>query len=124
MAEDYATIPKLAQMSGLSDNTVRRYTRNYPQFFKKKMVDGWEQYPVEESLRLIQRISDVSRAGRRRVEVVADLEKEFEVVTTVEEEETVNGGNGEGARVVEFGPESMAILKRIAKALESVSGVA
>ena len=86
------------------------------------MVDGWEQYPVEESIRLIQRINDVSRAGRRRAEVVADLEKEFEVVTPAEEEEAETNYGAEGSNVFEFGPESMAVLKRIARALEAVSG--
>ena len=62
--EEYLTIPKLARKLDLSDNTVRRYTKNYPQFFRKKWMDGWEHFPADESIRLIQKINSISAAGK------------------------------------------------------------
>jgi hypothetical protein len=119
---EYMTIPKLAQKLELSDNTVRRYTKNYPQFFRKEIIDGWEQYPLEEAVALIKRINEISQAGKRRVDVLTDLEKGFEVVTPMHEKDTeLDPGNG-NTQIVEFGPASMAVLKRIATALEGVTG--
>lgn len=119
---EYMTIPKLAQKIGLSDNTVRRYIKNYPRFFRKEIIDGWEQYPVEETLPLIKRINEISQAGKRRIDVVADLEKEFEAVTPMDEEGAEIKNNNNSIQIVEFGPASMAVLNRIAKALEAVNG--
>ncbi len=47
----------------------------------------WEQYPVEETVTLIKRINEISQAGKRRIDVVTTLEKDFEVVTPVDEKE-------------------------------------
>ncbi len=117
------TIPKLAQKLNLSDNTVRRYTKKYPQFFQSEIIEGWEQFPVEHSIKLIQRINDISAAGKRRAEVVAELEKEFEVVRQPEPMDELGkllGGNLGG--VTEFGPETLTVLGRIADALEALAG--
>ena len=114
--EEYLTIPKIAQQLSLSDNTVRRYTKKYPQFFKKKWVDGWEHFQADETIRLVQKINDISAAGKRRSKVVAELKKEFDEIyepVEAEDEDEVNG-----FEFVEFGPESMAVLNRIAGALE------
>lgn len=81
---EYMTIPKMARELDLSDNTVRRYIKRYPQFFQKTMIDRWEQYPVDPSLRLIRRISEISESGKRRSEVLAVLESEFDVVAKPE----------------------------------------
>jgi len=118
---EYMTVPKLAQKLGLSDNTVRRYTKNYPQFFRPEMREGWECFPVEESLKVIQRINETSAAGKRRSEVVAELEKEFPAVYPVPAEtaspDPASGLSGQ----IEFGPKSMAVLLRIADALERIA---
>jgi hypothetical protein len=119
---EYMTIPKLAQKIGLCDNTVRRYIKNYPRFFRKEIIDGWEQYPVEETLPLIKRINEISQAGKRRIDVVTDLEKEFEVVIPMDEKDAEVTINNNSTQVVEFGPASMAVLNRIARALEAVNG--
>ncbi len=119
---EYMTIPKPAQKLELSDNTVGRYTKNYSQFFRKEIIDGWKQYLVEETITLIKRINEISQAGKRRIDVLTDLEREFEVITPVDEMEADNGNGDGNAQLVEFGPASMAVLKRIANALEMVTG--
>lgn len=118
---EYMTIPKLAQKLELSDNTVGRYTKNYSQFFRKEIIDGWKQYLVEETITLIKRINEISQTGKRRIDVLTDLEREFEI-TPVDEMEADNGNGDGNAQLVEFGPASMAVLKRIANALEMVTG--
>jgi len=120
---EYMTIPKLAQKLKLSDNTVRRYTKKYSQFFRPEIIEGWEQFPVEDSVRLIQRINTISAAGKRRADVVSQLEQEFEVVRQpdpVNELGNLLGGNLGGT--TEFGPETLTVLGRIADALEMLAG--
>ncbi|MEZ4529068.1 MAG: hypothetical protein R2941_24410 [Desulfobacterales bacterium] len=119
---EYMTVPKLAQKLELSDNTVRRYTKNYPQFFRPEMREGWEYFPVEESLKVIRRINEISAAGKRRSEVVAELEKDFPVVRPVSTgEDTDSDPDGGLSGQIEFGPKSMALLIRMADALERIA---
>jgi len=120
---EYMTVPKLAQKLELSDNTVRRYTKNYPQFFRPETrEEGWEYFPVEESLKIIRRINEISAAGKRRNDVISELEKEFPVVRPPATTESAppdpdNGLSGQ----IEFGQKSMAVLIRIADALERIA---
>jgi len=85
------------------------------------MREGWECFPVEESLKVIQRINETSAAGKRRSEVVAELEKEFPAVYPVPAEtaspDPASGLSGQ----IEFGPKSMGVLVRIADALERIA---
>ena len=122
---EYATVPKLAQKLGLSDNTVRRYTKNYPQFFRPETrEEGWEYFPVEESLKVIRRINEISAAGKRRNDVVAELEKEFPVVRPIispGQKDTAPDPDNCLSGQMEFGPKSMALLIRIADALERIA---
>jgi len=119
---EYMTMPKLAQKLGLSDNTVRRYTKKYPQFFRPEIRNGWECFPVEESMKLIRRINDISAAGKRKGEVVAELEKEFPVVGSALPEKDTGSDQDRGlSGQIEFGPKSMAVLLRIADALERMA---
>lgn len=114
----HMTIPKLAQELRLSDNTVRRYTKRYGQFFRREFIDGWEQYPVEETLKLVKRINEISQPGKRSSDVIAELEKEFSVVEVPEPEVEINAGEAGGP---ELGPKSLELLARIASALEKLA---
>jgi predicted transcriptional regulator len=109
----HLTIPKLAQRCDLSDNTVRRYIKNYPQFFKSEIIDGWEQFETEYTLKLIARINEVCAAGKRRAEVVKELEKEFEVIVAEPAKPDNGAVNGEGGELV-------PVLTRIAENLEKI----
>ncbi len=126
--DDFMTIPKLAraiEIDGkeLSDNTVRRYIKSYPQFFRSEIIEGWPQYEVRLSIPLIRRINEISAAGKRKPEVLAQLEQEFEIVEQEQEPEPKieeSGAPGE-AGVFEFGPNSLAVLNRMADALEKIA---
>lgn len=110
----YLTIPKLAHRCDLSDNTVRRYIKNYPQFFKREVIDGWEQYEAEYTLKLIARINKVCAAGKRRSDVVAELEREFETFLPEPEPPVTESGSGDNVELV-------AVLTRIADSLERIA---
>lgn len=117
--EGYMTIPQLARKAKLSDNTVRRYVKNYGEFFQKKTIENWSQYPVVDSLKVIRRISEISTAGKRRAEVVSQLKEEEFII--YEEAKASDESGGNGAEQIEFGPKSMELLERIAGALERIA---
>ena len=114
MNEGYKTIPGLARMLNTSDATVRRYIKLYPQYFRSKKIDGWDQFPVEESLKILRRINEVSQAGQRRSEVVKVLQAEFKE----KEAEPEDTDTDMSEVVLRVDPEVKAILERIAVALE------
>lgn len=117
--EGYMTIPQLAREAKLSDNTVRRYVKNYGEFFQKKTIENWSQYPIVDSLKVIRRISEISTAGKRRADVVSQLKEEEFIIYEETKATEESGGNGAGQ--IEFGPESMKLLERIAEALEKIA---
>lgn len=118
----YMTIPKLAVELGVSDATTRRYIKNYPQFFKSIEIDGWEQYPVEKTLKILRRIRDVSSAGQRKSEVLQILLKEFtaEIVEEIEDEEFESESRMSGG-IFEFGPKTLAVLIDIRDSLRTIA---
>ena len=124
--DDYLTIPKLARIleiggKALSDNTIRRYIKAYPNFFRSEIIDDYLQYEVKSSIPLIRRINEINAAGKRQSDVLAQLEQEFEPVeqeTEPEIEETSEEGE---TTIFEFGPNSMAVLNRIGAALEKIA---
>ncbi|MEZ4529217.1 MAG: hypothetical protein R2941_25185, partial [Desulfobacterales bacterium] len=66
--------------------------------------------------------NEISAAGKRRSEVVAELEKDFPVVRPVSAgEDTGADPDGALSGQIEFGPKSMAVLLRIADALERMA---
>ncbi len=111
---EYMTIPKLAHKLELSDNTVRRYTKNYRKFFQGKMLNGWEQFALEPSLDLIRRINAISRAGKRRADVEAELKIEFEIIEVKKPKVEEDPGVG-------VDRETKELLSRIASALEKIA---
>lgn len=110
------TIPGLARDLDVSDATVRRYINNFPQFFHSQKIDGWDHYPVDQSLTILRRINEVSAAGQRREIVLKKLLAEFEVVVDVDQGNTIPRGD-----VVEFGPRSLSVLGSIVEALSNLS---
>lgn len=114
---EYMTIPKLAQKVGVSDNTVRRYTRNFRQFFRLKRFERHDKYPVEESVKLIRAINEFSRAGQPIEDVVAKL---LEAGFTPAEQEQEPDRENEGQS--EMMPGALRELGRIADALEKIAG--
>lgn len=110
---NFLTIPKLAQRLQISDNTVRRYVKNYPMFFDGQMIDGWEQFEEEYTLTLIKRIGEVCAAGKRRSDVIEELKKEFDVIEKQPEQPETGAVNGEGGDLV-------PVLTRIAENLEKL----
>jgi len=115
---EYLTIPKLAQQFGLSDNTVRRYTRNYPQFFRKVIVEGMEQFEGQHSLKLVKRIKELSASGKRRHLVLADLVKEFE---PIKENAEIVGSSVEDANVVQLDSETVRVFRDIQQSLNRIA---
>lgn len=116
--EEYSTIPKLARMLGVSDNTVRRYITNYPQFFETKIIDGNNQYPAEKTLEVLKCIKDNSASGKRKSEVLPILLESFEVIEDQEPEEESAGLKG---GVFEFGPETLALIRSIDASLKKIA---
>ncbi len=117
--EDYMeqkTIPGLARDLNVSDATVRRYINNFPQFFHSQKIDGWDHYPVVQSLTILRRINEVSAAGQRRDVVLKKLLAEFEVVVDVDQGNTIPIRGD-----VEFGPRSLSVLKSIVEALSNLA---
>lgn len=111
------TIPGLARDLDVSDATVRRYINNFPQFFHSQKIDGWDHYPVDQSLTILRRINEVSAAGQRREIVLKKLLAEFEVVVDVDQGNTIPIRGD----AVEFGPRSLSALGSIVEALSNLA---
>lgn len=122
MTTEYMTIPKLAREMGISDATVRRYIRNYPRFFKPMHIDGWDQYPVDETLKILKVINENSSAGQRKGEVLPILLREFSVVedspnTDKDSVSEVSGGT------MELGPKTLRVLTDLSDVLTEIRDV-
>ena len=113
----FMTIPKLAREIDVSDATVRRYIKNYPDYFESEEIDGWPQYPVEKTTKLLKRIGEIATAGQRRSEVLHVLEKEFDIVRSEQADFDIPAFHDQ----VELGPKTLALLERIASALEKIA---
>ncbi len=61
----YLTIPMLAQYLKISEATVRRYIKNYSEFFESYMKNGWEYYEAEKAAKIIRTIADIGAVGRK-----------------------------------------------------------
>lgn len=126
----YLTIPMLAQYLKISEATVRRYIKNYSEFFESYMKNGWEYYEAEKTAKIIRTIADIGAVGRKsRIQVRSALEKEFETAGDVSEaaEDSEVAESSEGHRkydkiIVEFGNESMTVLKSIRDSLIKIAG--
>lgn len=118
MADEFWTIPQLANEIGVSANTVRRYLQNYGQFFRSSKMSGRIVYPKEETLIVLRRISELSGSGRRIKDVLSTLEREFEPVSDPGEPEEIQESHR-----VELGPETLTVLQEIEKSLQSLSSL-
>ena len=119
MTTEYMTIPKLAREMGISDATVRRYIKNYPQFFKSMPIDGWDQYPVDETLKILKVINENSSAGQRKREVLPILLREFSVVE--DSPETDNDSLPEVSKgITELGPKTLGVLTGLSDVLTEI----
>lgn len=116
---DQKTIPGLARILNVSDATVRRYITNFPQFFKRQKIEGWDHFDVDPSIKVLQRINDVSAAGQKRSVVLKILLNEFKVVHDQSIDSATTGTSG--ISVIEFGPETLAALESATNALNMLS---
>lgn len=74
---EWCSIPVLARKMGISDNTIRRYLRNFPGFFLSRTVNGIKKYPVT-IIEVLRRIYDLYlHEGKTRDEIRATIETEF-----------------------------------------------
>ena len=78
---EYASIPMVAralyqQGIDISEQTVRRYTRNYGCFFQQVDKDGVKTVPLADSVKLVERIAQLTRAGQRKGKVIDALKAE------------------------------------------------
>jgi len=121
----YLTIPMLAQYLKISEATVRRYIKNYSEFFESCMKNGWEYYEAEKAAKIIRTIADIGAVGRKsRIQVRSALEKEFNRVGNDGKKEAIPECRTDQntVNVFEFGHESMAIMKDIRDALVKIAG--
>jgi hypothetical protein len=65
--DKYITISKLAQEFGrVSDATIRRYLKQYSEYFKVVRIDGWQQVEKEFALKTLDVIERSVAVGRNR----------------------------------------------------------
>ena len=74
---EYFSIPQLVIKTTICDNTIRRYTRRFPDFFIPKPFEGVKKFP-QGADKMIKRIYHLyTKEGKRREEVRAILKEEF-----------------------------------------------
>ena len=77
MQVEYYSIPQLVIKTGICDNTIRRYSRRFPEFFVPRVIDGVKRYH-EKIEDLVKRVYHMyTEEGKQRREVKAMLESEF-----------------------------------------------
>ncbi len=76
VADDWLSIPQIAAVAKVADNTVRRYIGRFPAYFSGKVTDGVMRYPAEVVAAVI-RIAELYQTGSTRTEVERILAEEF-----------------------------------------------
>ncbi len=120
----YVRISKLTDLfkelgNDVSEGTVRRWVKDYAEFFKTVRLDGWLQVEYEPALPVLTKIKAVIGIGRNRGkhEVRDALLSEFQPVSDtpmLSEVVKVVGTDGEKV-LVDFTPEAWEKLESMFK---------
>lgn len=121
----YVTISKLTEMAkqkGIqrTEGAIRRWLKDYPQFFHLTRLDGWIQVEFEKALPILEKIYNTISIGKNRGkhEVMDVLSAEFvqhENVKELDIIQVVSSGTveGENKMLVDLTPEAWQRLEKL-----------
>jgi hypothetical protein len=112
----YLTIPQIAYDMKISESTLRRYIKNFSDFFYVHIHEGCEYYKADETmerLRVIRENSKVGKNSRERVLIALNEQfKPYEKNEFLDYEKRMRTGIGKITQGLE---EVCVILKEIAE---------
>ena len=116
MENQYATLPKIAKIVEISYWAVKRYVKNYSDFFKPKMIEGWDQYPIDETVKVLKIINEYANVGKRsRVETAKVISERLGVEN---KEDTYKEAGAE--MIIRMSPDLRIILESMADSLTAI----
>ena len=116
MENQYATLPKIAKIVEMSYWAVKRYVKNYRDFFNPRIIEGWDQYPVEETVKVLKIINDYATVGKRsRIETAKAISEKLGINN---KEDMYKEAGAE--MIIRMSPDLRIILESMADSLTAI----
>lgn len=125
-SDQWVSIPVMAAEAGISGNSVRRYTKRFPDFFMSRVMGGVKKFPPE-TIELLRRIYSLySVEGRSRSEIQEIIESEYSQTVEVSEHSDNGGSDTPDTMLTPTGqadmmPAVFGAIERLAGSFERIA---